>query len=64
MGHDPLGNTVYKKFQGETVLSGLNRQTLKSLAEAGNGSYLEGNSLQKDLEKSLGSISRRTIRDS
>lgn len=35
VGQNPLGETVYKQFGGETVLSGLNRESLKSLAKIG-----------------------------
>lgn len=34
-GRNPLGEVIYKKFQGEMVLSGLNRETLKNLSEIG-----------------------------
>lgn len=35
VGRDPLGEAVYKKFQGEVVLSGLSRENLKNLAKVG-----------------------------
>lgn len=34
-GKNPFGDTVYKKFQGETVLSGLYEESLRNLAKAG-----------------------------
>lgn len=64
VGRDPLGEIVYKKFQWEVVLSGLNRISLKSLAEIGKWSYIEGGSIEKDLDTSLNIISRQEFQSS
>jgi hypothetical protein len=51
---------VYKKFQGETVLSGLNETSLKNLAKIGEWSYWEDDNLENILQK----ISRQTFQKS
>ena len=61
IGRNPIGETVYKKFQWETVLSGMNPESLNALANIGGWSYLEGNSLEKNLENALTKITRQTF---
>lgn len=55
IGTSPFGDIVYKRFGWETVLSGLNRNTLKALADIGKWSYIEGTK-RADLEKALSRI--------
>ena len=64
MGQNPFWERTYKKFQWETVLSRLNKETLKSLATLGWWSYIEGVSIEKDLEKSLSTQARHSLWDS
>ncbi len=64
VGRNPFGDTVYKKFNGETVLSGLTRKTLQDLAKNGWWSYIEWASIENSLEKSLSRISRHPIKES
>jgi len=61
IGTNPFGDTVYKKFGGEIVLSGLNRESLRNLADVGKWTYIEGTSLEKDLGNSLNSITRHNV---
>lgn len=51
IGHNPLWEIVYKKFQGQIILSGLNETSLKNLAKIGGWSYLDEDNIESALQK-------------
>ncbi len=61
---NPFRETSYKIFNGETVLSGLNKDSLKRLADIWKWSFIEGNSPENKIEKALNSISKQTFIES
>lgn len=61
IGTNPFGEAIYKKFNGEVVLSGLNKAALEDLAKIGAGSYISQDSAAKDLKKSLSTIARQAF---
>lgn len=63
VGKNPFGETVYKKYEGELVLTSLQRENLKELAKQGNGIYSEGDSIGKDLENFLRKNSSKIARE-
>ncbi|MDD2891983.1 MAG: VWA domain-containing protein [Candidatus Gracilibacteria bacterium] len=61
IGRNPFGEPIFKQFQGEIVLSGLNKKNLKQLADIGKGSYLEESTSKKELEKALDVVGYTTL---
>lgn len=64
VGHNPIGEIIYKKYQDRIILSGLNEKNMEFIAKIGKWTYIEWTSLEKDLENSLTQITRQTFKKS